>query len=363
MLASSSSTNKSSNRLASDRLVELDAIRGLAALAVVICHFTYGYNRLWGHDESFSFSVPWGASGVQVFFVLSGFVILMSLERAGSVRDFAVNRAIRLYPAYWIAIVTTFAVVSIFGLPGNEVSPTDAAVNFSMAQSAFGIKDVDGSYWTLYVELCFYLLMAGIFGFGLQRWLIPIISAFCIVGLLNTRFGWWHEWPGFWRLEKMWPLRQFLPYFFLGILLYRSRIEGLKRYLMPLSLCFALMVVQSDWTRALTATLVMVPATQIPLPLLRTRGLVFLGFVSYSLYLLHSNIGYVIIRKCYELQLSGYVGVTVAFVVVMLLATCSAYLIEGRACKALRGQWNSWCTTRAIVASGHEGLEVGGQRG
>lgn len=113
----------SSAKGSSSRLLELDALRGLAALAVVLYHYFYRYNELYGHHGNFA--VDWtyfGKLGVELFFMVSGFVIFMSLNRVNRPVDFLVSRFSRLYPTYWCALILTFTVVSIWGLPGREIS-------------------------------------------------------------------------------------------------------------------------------------------------------------------------------------------------------------------------------------------------
>ncbi|MEK4129105.1 acyltransferase [Solibacillus sp. FSL W8-0474] len=82
-----------------DRLTELDALRGLAALAVVIFHYTTRYNELFGHEKSSYLNFTFGHMGVNLFFMISGFVIFMTLRRINNVKEFAIKRAFRLYPA------------------------------------------------------------------------------------------------------------------------------------------------------------------------------------------------------------------------------------------------------------------------
>ena len=95
--------NKSKKRIA-----EIDTLRGLAALWVVFYHYTYRYGQIYGENL-----LPWtvfkhGYLGVQVFFVISGFVIYLTLERRNNLLDFAVSRFSRLFPVYWAAIGVTF---------------------------------------------------------------------------------------------------------------------------------------------------------------------------------------------------------------------------------------------------------------
>ena len=84
---------------------ELDALRGMAAMAVVVFHYTTRARN--NGVQLFDFEI--GHYGVQLFFCVSGFVIYWTLERSKTLMDFAVSRFSRLYPAYWAAIALLLA--------------------------------------------------------------------------------------------------------------------------------------------------------------------------------------------------------------------------------------------------------------
>ena len=96
------------------RVRELDVLRGLAAAAVVLFHYTVRYGALYGYPAPPIVRVPTGFYGVEVFFCISGFVIFMTLDRTRRPMDFVVSRVSRLWPAYIVAIAVTFAVVRGF---------------------------------------------------------------------------------------------------------------------------------------------------------------------------------------------------------------------------------------------------------
>ncbi|MCX5560012.1 acyltransferase [Streptomyces sp. NBC_00038] len=162
---------------AGSRLYAIDGIRIAAALMVAVHHFA-GTNRsnqpgniIW--DRPVSDIMPnvfrvatYGWIGVEIFFVISGFVICMSCW-GRTPRQFFVSRVIRLYPAYWFAIAFTTAV--LVAVPGvwERLRPREILLNFTMLQSGSGVANADGVYWTLWAELRFYLLFMIVVAAGL----------------------------------------------------------------------------------------------------------------------------------------------------------------------------------------------------
>ncbi|MFG1879004.1 acyltransferase family protein [Sphaerisporangium sp. NPDC049003] len=150
----------------------LDALRGIAALIVV---FEHSLDALLPEVRG-SIS-PWfdfGQYGVLVFFLVSGYVIPVSLERRGSVRGFWITRFFRLYPLWALvaAIGTVFAVVGVYStLPaqtsGRPWSSTLAHV--TMLQDLLQVPSVVNVFWTLSYEMAFYLLVTAMFVFGVHR--------------------------------------------------------------------------------------------------------------------------------------------------------------------------------------------------
>ncbi|MFP3648673.1 acyltransferase family protein, partial [Paraburkholderia sp. SIMBA_054] len=81
------------------------------------------------------------------------------LTKIDSVKEFFKRRALRLYPAYIVAVIITFVAVKVYDLKGRGVSLSDAIVNLTMLQGHLLIPHVDGAYWSLTVELTFYIIM------------------------------------------------------------------------------------------------------------------------------------------------------------------------------------------------------------
>ncbi|MHC5259834.1 acyltransferase family protein [Streptomyces sp. UC4497] len=149
------------------RMYALDGLRLIAALMVAAYH--YGgrdgeISQAWGTSPSSQFPTlhswfAYGCLGVQIFFVISGFVICMS-GWGRPLRSFFASRAARLLPSYWVAIVLVTAVFALPVVAYEAVSPSDALVNLTMLQQPLGVDRVLGVCWTLWAELRFYALFA-----------------------------------------------------------------------------------------------------------------------------------------------------------------------------------------------------------
>lgn len=332
------------------RLVEVDALRGLAALAVVLFHYTTRYTELFSSADAPSIAVRHGHFGVNLFFIISGFVIFMTLARTRRPMDFVVSRFSRLFPAYWAAIVLTFVVVRVFGLPGFEVGAAQALGNSIMVHGLLRIPHVDGVYWTLEVELLFY---AGMFTLFARRWLNHVHWA--LWALLALRLLWFVAERGFgidlsWTLSRLLILK-YIPWFALGICIYQSTLGAAhadaRQVRLTAVAALACLAVVDHWALgalALVLALAVWAAASGRLRWLRNPVPAFFGTISYPLYLLHENIGWVVQRAVQAHGGSFDASVGVALVVAIGLASLVTFTVEQPAMRAIRG----WHRRRAV---------------
>ena len=78
----------------SSRIIELDAIRAISCLNLLLFHFTYVYQNKYGFESPLGFAFPYGKYGVQLFFMLSGMVNAMTLLSKRKAGDFLAARFI-----------------------------------------------------------------------------------------------------------------------------------------------------------------------------------------------------------------------------------------------------------------------------
>lgn len=344
------------------RILELDAVRGLAAFCVVLYHYTTRYAEKVGHEDAPLFTVPWGHYGVELFFLLSGFVIFMTLARTERARDFVVSRASRLYPGYWVGIAVTLAAIALGGVPfeGYAVSPRDIAINATMLQRyAPGTPMVDGAYWTLCVELTFYGLILGLFWSGaLARIRGAILALLGIELVLHFATSGGHiSAPLPLRALRQLMLGHYGPYFGAGILFYlsRHRTDARERYLdvCGIALCLVAVWIMRPWNDALASTACFAIFGLLAagrLTLLANRPFLFLGAISYSLYVVHQNVGFIIIKHTTGAGLSTNAAIGLAILTSMAIATAITYLVERPAQRGIRALYTKWKARPALPA-------------
>lgn len=127
------------------RLTQIDLLRGIAALSVIIQH-------IWVQFMPHSEYMDYGVFGVYLFFWISGYIITFSVWNNTSTLNFTIARCFRLYPVYWLSILLY---VLIYGVSNYNI----ILINISMFQRFIGVEDLLGVYWTLQVELMFYILI------------------------------------------------------------------------------------------------------------------------------------------------------------------------------------------------------------
>lgn len=176
----------------STRFAHIDSLRAIAAILVIWMHTAENFvlfaaPSIQDRLNDISHFADFGRLGVVIFFAISGFVIPSSLKpgQPGACREFLIKRLFRLYPIYWISI--PFGLVTFWYLWGKEISPATVFWNLTMVQEALGFTSVQGQYWTLQTELVFYGLCVMLF---LKGWLhsayvlcalVAVLSALCLL--------------------------------------------------------------------------------------------------------------------------------------------------------------------------------------
>ncbi|MEX2304335.1 MAG: acyltransferase [Bryobacterales bacterium] len=348
----------------SRRFYELDLIRFVAAFAVMMYHYTYR-GTLPGGYLPFKFPIlgpvfQYGDLGVPLFFIISGFVILMSAQKREWL-GFAISRIVRLYPAYWFSVTLTAIVILMAQNNRFSVGPVQYLANLTMIQQLFNIQDVDGVYWSLYVELIFYFW---VFLISITRqitkadkilgvWLAASVAINVFGGLTFTDLDFWilPRWSCYFIAGgAFFLIHQRGPSVYLATLALVSyvqaiglEVEYLERgnpYVVGglISLFFLVFAAISlDWT-----------------PPVKAPWMISAGLLTYPLYLIHQNIGYLLLA-----ELHGTIPRLWSVAVVVTIMLAGSYLIATQIERPLGSLLKKGASRLlAIIAAVHPSLKI-----
>ncbi|WCT11715.1 acyltransferase family protein [Mucilaginibacter jinjuensis] len=171
-----------------DRLHELDILRFIAAFSVMMFHYYAGfYNSqhvLLVNNNIFNSIWAYGNQGVSLFFVISGFVILLTANKQ-SPKQFVIARFIRLYPVFLPLCIFSFLVGKIFTPSIYHVSVSEFLINTTLIGSFFTKHMVSDVYWTLRVEIFFYAMIYGLLYFDQLKYIRKYLNLWLILSLIT----------------------------------------------------------------------------------------------------------------------------------------------------------------------------------
>jgi peptidoglycan/LPS O-acetylase OafA/YrhL len=334
------------------RILELDALRALAALNLLVFHFTYVYGGKYGFASPLGFAFPYGKYGVELFFILSGFVNAMTLLRKRKPADFLVGRCIRILPSYWLVILLNLVLLSLVPMFGETVTLDATAANLTVMPGLFGFHNMEPVTWTLQIEMLFYgmlllMLVTGI----LDKPFVTMMAGMvvCLSGALGTQ---WMQanfpdwiWTGRAALVQDILILKWLPLFSMGILLNEIKSKRGRLWLNLVGILISAVVFHiidlKDHNPLATALLFGLVALSAygKLPPLRAKPLMFIGTISYSLYLFHDNLGSALIRQLENWGCGPLTSVMLATVFSIGLAAAITYWLEQPVTKWLNQKW------------------------
>jgi peptidoglycan/LPS O-acetylase OafA/YrhL len=342
------------------RIALLDALRGVAILMVVIYHYfgrwTDAYGpALYPYRNTFA---EWpiasdGFVGVLLFFIVSGFVISLSLQRSASLADFLARRADRLVLPMLVISCATFIGLWLLPTPTFEVRFSDFLPSWTFtAPQAWQWLDpqvdyIDGVYWTLFVEVRFYAIFAIFWFVSPGRGAVRLVGAFAVGGLLAYAAALVTSSD---RAALLLDIVAFPPFaclFASGVVYSRIGSNAVDRedvallaLLIPASLLGCLLagfpteraVGMLLWCALFHAVFLAMVTGKRGVNWIAAPSLVALGTVSYSLYLAHQRLGVALIHRVpvdwpLSLQMAAVFFVLAAMVTV---AFASHRLIERR---------------------------------
>ena len=326
-------------------IATLDVLRVAAALAVLAYHYLYrgalapGFTTIgFETGHVLGLGIEHLYLGVHLFFTVSGFVIMASVADRGALA-FAIARFVRLWPVFVMCATITLAVLAFADEPAMPSGLAQWLANLTFVAPAFGEPFADGVYWSIVVELVFYAWVALMIAVGVlprhvlaftTAWLVAIVGNELILESGALRFG---------------LVTRFGPWFIFGILMHRALTRGGGRWLGPLLLATLAMAMHNVADEQLEVAAKYAVAPNVP-AVLTANALLLLAFLAalqwryrlpatgwlaaagaltYPLYLLHQNLGYVALNR-----LAPVIGETASVALVSVAAIALAWLVSER---------------------------------
>ena len=268
----------------SERIETLDFFRGLAILMVIAGHFL-PERLVFGNLANAVATL--GRGGVVLFFLLSSYLIFMNLKNQ-KITPFLCRRFFKIFPAYWLNVL----VLVVFGqyvVGFQSYSTGTYLANFFMVPDLFKTDSISGVYWTLLIEVKFYIFIALYFHFLKNRFisltLLLIILANAVVFMFRGQSS---------------LLLTFFPVFFVGIQIFLAEESGWARRelmrLVQIAVAVGLSVLFYDHIYGAWSLAYVLGGALLMVWLLKNgfsnKSLAFFGKISYSNYLYHTVVGY-----------------------------------------------------------------------
>lgn len=329
------------------RIDFLDGMRGLAIFTVIIYHY---FAQIHGVARSDYYEahplIHYLYLSVPLFFVISGYVIFLTLDRTKDFTSFIVRRWIRLFPAMLIASIVIPLVALAFpyrlgGVPSLvDLLPGLTLLGANVISALVGVETdgLEGSFWTVYVEVRFYLMFGVLyFVLGKQRAFYSLLSLSLLL-LVLIKVAPMVAGSDALALQSVFGkmlIGYHLPWFLVGMYIYLYDLRE-QRWLAALIAANAL-AYNADGAGEMIATGLLLLliygafTTTAVQAFFRSRFLMFMGFISYPLYLCHDSIGRGIVQALqanFSRQLPFELFPPIAFVALVIPAWYIAKYLE-----------------------------------
>lgn len=332
------------------RYDNIDFLRATFIFGVLLFHFfirweppfeTAHYLHL---DNTYSSLFEYGSFGVEFFFVISGLVIAMTVEKCQNWWTFLYKRLSRIYPAFLVALFFTATLWAFLG--HRYFGPIEIIANIFFVPSFLSqnsnITYVDGVYWSLAVELKFYVIVAiGFAALGRRYWMLAVaLGAFSGIGSLT------HLLPNG-VVDKI-LLAKYMPLFLYGMGLYAWAFEMAPRKssILITAACLLFLIQarsfplhDGSWLASflfIALGCVAIGYIVVGRVALAFAPISYLGRISYSLYLLHQIMGVFLIAHLKAFGLPDLLAISAAIAVSLCLAAISYHFVEQPSQRFLR---------------------------
>lgn len=295
------------------RIKHIDILRGIAAMMVAVFHLARSSDI--SYSSSFDYS-SYGWVGVQIFFVISGFILPYSLHKTDyQTKDFNVfilKRIIRIYPAYIVAIIINVALT--FATGREQIPRIAIASQLLFINDIISLPNGSAVFWTLAIEFQFYLIIGLLYSYFLKSNFKSV--GFVFVLTLASFF-----------IKQQCFIFHWMPFFGIGILVFNSKFTNMPAWLFWLSVCVLLTIaiVRNGIPHALAAlfALVFILYGNFTKETAIRKVLIFLGTISYSLYLIHWDLGRAAVRMSRHLSIMNNIDVMKVAIGLLFSVLCA----------------------------------------
>ena len=305
-----------------NRLPTLDALRGVASLAVMWFHFSL---QPYLFSDVINRSGKYGWLGVHVFFVISGFVVPYTMVRAKfGIPDywrFLLRRITRLDPPYLLTILLIISyrylltTTPTYQGPPFHLPVTQTLLHIGYLNAFFGYEWFNPVFWSLAIEFQYYIAIGILFpvlfnpNFYLRIAAIFALAAFSFIPQTGGLIG------------------PFLPLFLLGIVTLHKFL-GLLSSLAYIVIAVLLSVVTIFVLGLPVALVGSATALLVAYVRIESRVLAFFGLISYSLYLLHAPIGLKVLELAMASVNNPYWSLVLTLAIIIPIVTIYYWLVE-----------------------------------
>ncbi|HEY0354954.1 MAG TPA: acyltransferase [Flavisolibacter sp.] len=348
------------------RIELLDLFRFIAIILVIFYHYFaafthprvegnfYPYGEKYAQVTIFQY----GFLGVEFFFIISGFVILMTLEKSKSISVFFIKRLLRLWPPILVCSILTFILVRVidssyqfptFHRPVASFLPSLTFTEPVLWEGVFGryVGYIDGVYWSLAVEVKFYVLAAILFFLSkvnfIRNWMVLtlvslLVQVFFIQNVSGLSTNIFVNYLS--KAVNFFLFPQYILFFSIGMLFYKKFMDQpIKKWeiilcgaLLFMQLFFVNMVYNDRYEKMFILLFVGLFFLFIYrrnwLELFSFKILTRIGLASYSLYLIHQTIGILLIHyMATTFGVDAYPEVVVP-VVILIMIVFSLFFFE-----------------------------------
>jgi len=328
-----------------NRLSAIDGLRGIAILLVATFHIFISNVEFvpWLSDYTANPLLKNSFLGVELFFLISGFVIYMTLERSQNYKTFLIKRWLRLFPAMAIVSIAIYIVANylaerVTGTPGIlDLLPGMLFIEPVVLSAILGteVDNIDGVLWSIHVEIKYYIIFGALFFLNrekaLQRFILLYLAAFAFK--VFARFA---------GNETIWMIEDYVNltsihlfgWFCTGMLIYRwYQYKENNALLLSLPLGFVAILTSGELMVVPTVICIIfylgfigALVNQTISRVLSNSVLLFIGFISYPLYLVHDSILITSVTELHKIlpQVMSYFvyvpGIAISVVISYLLA-------------------------------------------